>query len=317
MKVSVVMKSLSPYSPALWLAELQTLLETSCRNRTMPYGRELPPPHNTDVVRNTHCNDINTQKIELKAASIGAERTAWVFGADAEFLGLRLREPESDGPFDPDPLLWFAHVSSRPNNPLEAQMVYLIDQFTEESLSRLASCAYEGSLENHEARGDGETRTRRRLMAQNVLFALHQYDSGLSEAELYQLRRRAVKDNTTPGTAGFPVAQKYYAASSNGLGKTHKLLFNAVLNYRSVQNTGRRSIDWNNGRRPEQMYDSMRGLISNIRKTARTLFNAQMAAHVLSSPLNENTMRLPPAAMRFFARETAASPERKRGGIQL
>jgi hypothetical protein len=144
MKVSVVMKSLSPYSPALWLAELQTLFETSCRNRTMPYGRELPLPHNTDIIRTTHCNDINTQKIELKAASIGVERTAWVFGADAEFLGLRLREPDSDsdGPFDPDPLLWFAHVSSRPQNPVEAQTVYLIDQFTEESLSRLASCAY-------------------------------------------------------------------------------------------------------------------------------------------------------------------------------
>ncbi|MDR2019141.1 MAG: hypothetical protein LBQ14_00055, partial [Treponema sp.] len=93
MKASVVMKALKPYSPAQWLAELQTLLETSCRNRTLPYARELPLPHNTDIVRNHHCDDINTQKIELKAAAIGVTRTAWIFGADAEFLGLRLREP--------------------------------------------------------------------------------------------------------------------------------------------------------------------------------------------------------------------------------
>ncbi|MDR0730872.1 MAG: hypothetical protein LBF63_04330, partial [Treponema sp.] len=129
MKVSAVMKSLKPYSPALWLAELQTLLETSCRKGTMLYARELPLPHNTEVVRNIHSNDINTQKTELKAAAIGIERTAWVFGADAEFLGLRLREPEADGPFDPDPLLWFARIASRPQHPLEAQTAYLIDQF--------------------------------------------------------------------------------------------------------------------------------------------------------------------------------------------
>jgi hypothetical protein len=317
MKVSVVMKSLKPYSASQWLAELQTLFETSCRSRTIPYARELPLPHNTDIVRNIHCNDINTQKIELKAASIGIERTAWVFGADAEFLGLRLREPETNGLFDPDPLLWFAHITSRPQNPVEAQTVYLVDQFSGESLNRLASYAYESSMEHHEAGDDEEIHKHRRLMAQNILFALHQYDSGLSDTELHRLRRQAANDNTTPGTAGFQVMQKYYTASSAGMNKTHKQLFNTILNYRSVQNTGKRIIDWNNGRHPERLYDSMREFIANIRKTARALFNAQMTAHVLSSPLHEDIMRLPPAAMRLFAREKTGSPERKRWEIQL
>jgi hypothetical protein len=203
MKVSVVMKSLKPYSPAQWLSELQSLFGTSCRNRTVPYARETPLPHNTDIVRNTHCNDINTQTIELKAASAGLEWTAWVFGADAEFLGLTLRNPEADGPSDPDPVLWFAHITSRPETPVEAQAVYLIDQFTAESLNRLASYTHEGSPGDREARGDGEARKRRRLMAQKVLFALHDYDSGSSDAELRQSRRQAIKENTTPGTAGF------------------------------------------------------------------------------------------------------------------
>jgi hypothetical protein len=275
-------------------------------------------PHNTDIVRNIHCNDINTQTIELKAASTGIERTAWVFGADAEFLGLMLRnKPEENGPFDPDPVLWFAHIASRPETPVEAQTVYLIDQFTGESLNRLASYAHEGSPGNREAQGDEEVRKRRRLMAQNVLFALHDYDSGLSDTELHRLRRQAVKENTTPGTSGFSTVQKYYAASSKGLGKTQKALFNTMLNYRSVQNTGAWNIDWNNGKHPEQLYDAMRELVSNIRKTARTIFNAQMAAHILSSPLRENTARLPPAAMRLFAQEKTESPEQKRGGRQL
>jgi hypothetical protein len=316
MKVSVVMKSLKPYSPALWLAELQTLLEQSRLNRTIPYARETPLPPNTDIVRAIHCNDINTQKIELKAASIGIERTAWVFGADAEFLGLRLRKPEANGPFDPDPLLWFARIASRPQNPVEAQTAYLIDQFTGESLNRLASYAYEGSMEHQKAGDDEEIRKRRRLMAQNVLFALHRYDSGLSDTELHLSRRQAVKDNTAPGTAGFSVTQKYYAASSAGMDKTHKQLFNTMLNYRSVQNTGKQIIDWNKGRKPDGLYDSMGELIADIRNTARTLFNAQMTAHVLSSPLQENEPRLLPAAMRFFAREKTGSPERKRGGIR-
>jgi hypothetical protein len=38
----------------------------------------------------------------------------------------------------------------------------------------------------------------------------------------------------SPGTAGFPITRKYYAASSGGLNKTQKQLFNAMLNYRSV-----------------------------------------------------------------------------------
>jgi hypothetical protein len=317
------MKSLKPYSPALWLDGLHTLLETSCRNRTFPYAREIPLPHNTDIVRNTHCNDINTHTIELKAASIGIARTCWVFGADAEFLGLALRTPEAHGPFDPDPLLWFAHIRSRPETPVEAQTVYLIDQFSGESLNRLASCAY-GPPENQEAAGNEEIQKRHRLMAQHVLFSLHDYDSGLQDAALHQARLKAMKENTTPGTAGFSAAQKYYAASSGALGNTHKQLFNAMLNYRSVQNTGAWSIDWNTGRKPEQLYDSIGALIANIRRTARTMFNAHMTAHVLSSPLRENTPHLPPAAMRLFTepggvsrREKPGSPERKNGGRQV
>jgi hypothetical protein len=311
------MKSLKPYSPAQWITKLQSLLETSCLNRTLPYARETPLPHNTDSVRNTHCNDINTQKIELKAASTGIERTAWVFGADAEFLGLTLRKPEETGLFDPDPVLWFARIASRPENPVEAQTVYLIDQFSGESLNRLASYAYEGSPETREGGGEGEIQKRRRLMAQQVLFALHNYDSGLADTELYRVKQQAIRDNTRAGTADFTATQKYYAAASGSLDKTQKKLFNAVLNYRSVQNTAVRVIDWNNGLRPERLYDSMRELISNIRKTARTMFNAQMTAHVLSSPLRETPPPLPPAAMRLFGREKAGLPEQKRGGIQL
>jgi hypothetical protein len=324
MKVSSVMKALKPYSPAQWLTELQALLETSCRNRTVPYARETPLPPNTDIVRNTHCLDINTQTIELKAASISIDRTAWVFGADAEFLGLQLRKPEADGPFDPDPVLWFAHIASRPETPVEAQTVYLIDQCTGESLNRLASYAFEGSPERREAWGDEEARKRRRLIARNILFALHNYDSGLSDAELHQSRQKAMRDHTTPGTPGFPTGQKYYAAASSGLGKSQKELFNVMLNYRSVQNTGKQGIDWNNGKLPEELYRSMRELIGAIRKTARTMFNVHMTAEVLSASLQENTMRLPPAAMRLFtgtgksvSREKAGSPEQKNGGIQL
>jgi hypothetical protein len=133
-----------------------------------------------------------------------------------------------------------------------------------------------------------------------------------------------MRDHTTPGTAGFPIGQKYYAAASGGLGKTQKELFNVMLNYRSVQNTGKRGIDWNNGKLPEELYRSMRELIGAIRKTARTMFNAHMTAEVLSASLQENTMRLPPAAMRLFTgtgksviHEKSGSPEQKNGGIQL
>ncbi|MDR2741495.1 MAG: hypothetical protein LBB98_04985, partial [Treponema sp.] len=232
--------------------------------------------------------------------------------------------PEGDGPFDPDPVLWFAHISSRPETPVETQAVYLIDQCDGKSLNRLAAYAYEGSPENNRAGENEEARKRRRLMARNVLFALHNYDSGLSDTELHQSRQKAVRENTAPGTAGFLTVQNYYAAASNGLGKTQKELFNTMLNYRSVQSTGAWTIDWNNGKPSERLYDSMRELIANIRKTARTMFNAHMTAEVLSASLQENTMRLPPAAMRLFtgtgksvSREKAGSPEQKNGGIQL
>ncbi|MDR0386792.1 MAG: hypothetical protein LBH57_02025 [Treponema sp.] len=324
MNVSAAMKALKPYSPAHWLADLQTLLETSGRNRTVPYARETPLPPNADVVRNTRCNDINAHTIELKAAAAGIARTAWIFGADAEFLGLALRAPEADGVFDPDPVLWFAHISSRPETPVEAQTVYLIDQFTAESLNRLAAAAYGSPPGSSREEGDEEVRKRRRLMAHNVLFALHNYDSGLADAGQRRSRHKAMEENTTPGTAGFPAGRKYYDAASKGLGERHQVLFNAVLNYRSVQNTGKQTIDWNNGNPPGRLYDSMRELIAGIRETAKAMFNAHMTAEALASPTTGNTLQLPPAAMRLFSetgepvpRKKALSPEPKGGGRRL
>jgi hypothetical protein len=321
MKVSAVMKALKPFSPAQWLEELQTLLAASCRNRTLPYAREAPLPPNTDSVRNSHCSDVNALAIELKAAAIGIERTAWIFGADAEFLGLELREPEANSAFDPDPALWFARITSRPETPVEAQTVYLIDQFTEKSLDRLASSAYGNSPETSRTEEERETLKRRRLMAQNVLFALHNYDSGLSDTELCHSRQEAMRGNATPGTPGFSTGQKYYVAASNGLEKNEKTLFNAMLNYRSVQSAGRRIIDWNNGKPPGMLYDVIPGLIAGIRKTAKIMFNAHMTAEVLSSPLSEHSLRLPPSAMRLFpgtgglaSSRKAESPEQKSGG---
>ena len=71
--------------------EINSLIKENLKNNTMPVlsGKTFPPDMN--VITGKTRMDINKEKIALKAASIGATSTMWIYGADAAQLGLELK----------------------------------------------------------------------------------------------------------------------------------------------------------------------------------------------------------------------------------
>ncbi len=140
--------------------EINSLIKQNLENHTMPYNFSKPFPVNVNIVNGNSSNvDINFDKFELKARSIGAESTLWIYGADAEYLGLELKScnpkeyaaaKSKNKNFNCKPLtiqmpkerLVGKKTQNQTNTLNESlcmynQTAYLLDQFTEESVARL------------------------------------------------------------------------------------------------------------------------------------------------------------------------------------
>lgn len=112
---------------------VNNLMAKNIRNGTVPYFEEKPLPQDMNVVNGRHSGDINKILIELKAAKIGVKSLRWIYGADAALLGLVLKSDSANPEFDSEPLVCFANMKGN-GSGLDAQCVYLLDQFTDESI---------------------------------------------------------------------------------------------------------------------------------------------------------------------------------------
>lgn len=139
--------------------EINSLIRENLKNNTMPVLSDRTFPSDMNVITGKTRMDINKEKIALKAASIGATSTMWIYGADAAQLGLELKAK--------NPVEYQKAVKQNPNyncrpvviqnarerfsdkdmsfksNTLseslcvDCQCAYLLDQFTEKSVERL------------------------------------------------------------------------------------------------------------------------------------------------------------------------------------
>lgn len=139
--------------------EINSLIRENLKNNTMPVLSDRTFPSDMNVITGKTRMDINKEKIALKAASIGATSTMWIYGADAAQLGLELKAK--------NPAEYQKAVKQNPNyncrpvviqnarerfsdkdmsfksNTLseslcvDCQCAYLLDQFTEKSVERL------------------------------------------------------------------------------------------------------------------------------------------------------------------------------------
>lgn len=112
---------------------VNSLMAENIRNGTVPYFKENPLPQDMNIVNGRHSGDINKILIELKAAKIGAKSLRWIYGADASLLGLELKANGNNPSFDTEPLVCFANMKKN-GSELDAQCVYLLDQFSDESI---------------------------------------------------------------------------------------------------------------------------------------------------------------------------------------
>lgn len=139
--------------------EINSLIRENLKNNTMPVISDKTFPPDMNIITGKTRMDINKEKIALKAASIGATSTMWIYGADAAQLGLELKAK--------NPVEYQKAVKQNPNyncrpvviqnarerfsdkdmsfksNTLseslciDCQCAYLLDQFTEKSVERL------------------------------------------------------------------------------------------------------------------------------------------------------------------------------------
>jgi hypothetical protein len=266
-KISDYMKQTPAYSAKQWVSEMETLLQSSSASGHFPFSQDAPLPENTSLITGIHRYDLNAQRLELYAASIGVDRTLWIFAADAEILGLEVRNGQK-------PLMVFSNVIEGPDQEprLDAHQVYLIDQCTPESLSRLPEYAHPESINPQDV-----SSRRRYLFAKTALLNIANYDAGFRDQSARLSTRNHIRENSDPHNPAFEDARcayRQYTAHS------HAGVFHALRSYYIRQVSGSPL----NSRKQEPPL-SPAALLKDIPNAICAMFNARIFVKRLE---NEN-----------------------------
>ena len=191
---------------------------------TVPYVQEKPLPQDMNVVNGRHFGDINKISLELKASQIGAKSLKWIYKADADCIGLELK----DG-IDSSPLVVYANVNRNGDGRTESQEIYLLDQFTEESVRNI--------LELTRTDGASKKEIQRRAVAQNMIRNIAEYDSGAGEKPLRESKRRNISFNLK-NTETLKKVSSAYSNAAEYYDESQKLIFGILSGYYIKQETG-------------------------------------------------------------------------------
>jgi hypothetical protein len=262
-----------------WFDDLQSMAEQAFHSRTLPFAFHTPPPANSNIMRNQPGGGINTQKLELQAACLGIDRLAWIFGADAEYFGLTLKsnEPETEylasdqGSFNP--VLLLAKIKGRKPEPLDAQYAYFIDQFTEASVAR-CTASFTQDLTGGAKDGDASVQVWRSRMVRNVLYALEDYDSGLSRRDTQARNLKNIRENSRQGTSGFIKARTAYQSHTRNLSPAGGTLFNGIRTYIEKQETAAENSSAGNPCPSETVYAAFQSFLENPSLFSKVWFDA-------------------------------------------
>jgi hypothetical protein len=253
------MKQTPAYSAKQWVSEMETLLQSSSASGHFPFSRDAPLPENTSLITGIHRYDLNAQRLELHAASIGVDRTLWIFAADADILGLEVRNGQK-------PLMVFSNVIEGPDQEprLDAYQVYLIDQCTPESLSRLPEYAHPESID------PADINSRRRyIFAKRAVLAIANYDSGVMDKSNRLSIVNQIKENSDPQNSAFEDARNAYRYYSS---HSRPGVFNRLRTYYIQQVSGSPLDSQKNRDNPL----SLAGFLNDIPKTIRSMFHARI-----------------------------------------
>lgn len=199
--------------------DINALIQKNLSDNTLPYVSNKPLPQDVNVVNGRHLGDINKITLELKAASIGSKSLKWIYAADAEFMNLELKK-------DQTPLICYANILDGNELHTEAQKVFLLDQFTKESI--------ENALNLSRAQNADK---QKKTISQNMIKNITEYDSGLDEKELRENKRKNISVNLKDKGIVKLVQEAFTNATANYTPE-QKTVFALLNNYFVQQETG-------------------------------------------------------------------------------
>ena len=196
-------------------SEINNLIKQNLETNTLPFNHNLPLPLDTNVITGNHFSDINKQKIELKVASIGSKRNLWIFGADAQYLGLELKSTipseykaakKINKNFNCEPVIVQANVRERlftgkanktnivsEGLGADCQCAYMLDQFTDSSIQKVFSLA---TLNRKLSQDFSPVKERSALIAKEIIKNINEYNSGEKDKELRNKKKRNISINS-------------------------------------------------------------------------------------------------------------------------
>jgi hypothetical protein len=259
MTISNYLQQTPAYTAEHWVSEMESLITASSANGNFPFFQEQPLPENMNLITGSRRYDLNCQRLELHAASVSADRTLWVFAADAEILNLQAREGQK-------PLVIFSTITGpEQEDRLEAHQAYLLDQFTPESISRLYEYASPDSIQD----ADMANSRQRYMFAKMAVLHIADYDSGVRDQHTRLSTVKNIRENSDPQNSSFEDARSTYRSYVRS-GKSD--VFNVLRKY-YIQQVSGNPLDSPKEKKPAL---SLPGLLKDIPKTMKSMFYARI-----------------------------------------
>lgn len=208
--------------------EVNSLMSQCIEKNKVPYIQDKPYVQDMNVVSGFHLGDVNKIILELNASLLDCKSLKWIFGSDAALVGLELKEGQK-------PVTMLANINRGKQNIIdsgtstEAQTVYLLEQFTDNSIEKALS------LTQTESRN--KTEKQKKIIVQNMLKNITEYDSGKNEIELRENKRKNISVNVKNKEILEQVSTAY-SNITKYFNDSQKLIFGILNNYFIKQETG-------------------------------------------------------------------------------
>ena len=174
--------SLSLISKDIW-KNINSLTQENIKQGTLPYIENNPYPQDLNLVNESHLGDINKIQLELGASLMNAKSLEWVFAADAEMIGLELKQ-NSNGFF------MQKNLSRNGDASTDVQFAFLKDQFTPESIKKLFNPSYLESLSKNT-----ESLEKIKKISHQFIINMDEYNRGERENFLIKEKKENLKNN--------------------------------------------------------------------------------------------------------------------------
>lgn len=212
---------------------INSLIKKNIENKSIPFIKDRPFPQDMNIVSGTHLESINKLQLELKAALIGAKNLKWIYAQDAVSMGLELKNQNEN--IDTSPIIAFRQIARNKNDDysLEAQSIYLLDQFTKKSIERaLKTTKIEKSINLTE---DENSIKNKIHISKNMIKNFNEYDTGKKESIF-----REQKINNLNNNFSNPLIKDSFNKISSFLNEAEINVFKQIYNYTIFQETGKK-----------------------------------------------------------------------------